>query len=194
MLLAERHESERLRQIIKELQRHRFGRKAESLPEEKMLLGLEESNRLRPVRKPAKTRQLRKAGRSAHASAVTIAEHYRRICRRSRSWSTSTPRPPPAARATCTRSAKTKASGWTWCGTVPRCHSTSQICLPSLRDGVLQAESPGPVDRGRTADGGNRRPASGVCRSSCVLEHTNERRCGSCGRDEGSPLGADDQA
>src|SRR5690242_11389916 len=32
MLLAERAESERLRQIIKELQRHRFGRRAESLP------------------------------------------------------------------------------------------------------------------------------------------------------------------
>src|SRR3974390_2670183 len=42
MLLAERCESERLRQIIKELQRHRFGRWAETLPEEQMLLGLEE--------------------------------------------------------------------------------------------------------------------------------------------------------
>jgi transposase len=42
MLLAERYESERLRQIIKELQRHRFGRRAESLPEEQMLLGLED--------------------------------------------------------------------------------------------------------------------------------------------------------
>ena len=42
MLLAERHDSERLRQIIKELQRHRFGRKAETLPEEQMLLGLED--------------------------------------------------------------------------------------------------------------------------------------------------------
>ena len=42
MLLAERYESERLRQIIKELQRHRFGRRAETLPEEQMLLGLEE--------------------------------------------------------------------------------------------------------------------------------------------------------
>ena len=42
MLLAERCESERLRQIIKELQRHRFGRRAEALPEEQMLLGLEE--------------------------------------------------------------------------------------------------------------------------------------------------------
>jgi transposase len=42
MLLAERCESERLRQIIKELQRHRFGRRAEALPEEQMLLGLED--------------------------------------------------------------------------------------------------------------------------------------------------------
>jgi hypothetical protein len=42
MLLAERCESERLRQIIKELQRHRFGRRAETLPEDQMLLGLEE--------------------------------------------------------------------------------------------------------------------------------------------------------
>jgi hypothetical protein len=31
---------ERLRQIIKELQRHRFGRRAETLPEDQMLLGL----------------------------------------------------------------------------------------------------------------------------------------------------------
>ena len=42
MLLAERHESEQLRQIIKEPQRYRFGRKAETLPEEQMLLGLED--------------------------------------------------------------------------------------------------------------------------------------------------------
>jgi transposase len=42
MLLAERIESDRLRQIIKELQRHRFGRRAEALPEEQMLLGLED--------------------------------------------------------------------------------------------------------------------------------------------------------
>jgi hypothetical protein len=42
MLLAERCEIERLRQIIKELQRHRFGRRAETLPEDQMLLGLED--------------------------------------------------------------------------------------------------------------------------------------------------------
>ena len=42
MLLAERVQNDRLRQIIKELQRHRFGRRAETLPEDQMLLGLEE--------------------------------------------------------------------------------------------------------------------------------------------------------
>src|SRR3954467_6033003 len=46
MLLAERAESERLRQIIKELQRHRFGRRAESLPEEQLQLGLEEDEQV----------------------------------------------------------------------------------------------------------------------------------------------------
>ncbi|MDA9421808.1 transposase [Bradyrhizobium sp. CCBAU 53380] len=48
MLLAERCESERLRQIIKELQRHRFGRRAETLPEDQMLLGLEEVEQVAP--------------------------------------------------------------------------------------------------------------------------------------------------
>src|ERR1700754_3059725 len=42
MLIAARTQNERLRQIIKELQRHRFGRRAETLPEDQMLLGLEE--------------------------------------------------------------------------------------------------------------------------------------------------------
>src|SRR5271165_2471768 len=42
MLIAERTQNERLRQIIKELQRHRFGRRAESLPEDQLLLALED--------------------------------------------------------------------------------------------------------------------------------------------------------
>ena len=42
MLLAERIHVERLEQIIKELQRHRFGRRAETLPEDQLLLGLED--------------------------------------------------------------------------------------------------------------------------------------------------------
>src|SRR3954471_18308813 len=43
MLLAERARVERLEQIIKAMQRHRFGRRAESLPEDQLLLGLEEA-------------------------------------------------------------------------------------------------------------------------------------------------------
>jgi len=46
MLLAERAESERLRQIIRELQRHRFGRRAESLPEEQLQFALEEADQI----------------------------------------------------------------------------------------------------------------------------------------------------
>src|ERR1700734_1366556 len=46
MLLAERAESERLRLIIRELQRHRFGRRAESLPEEQLQLALEEAEQI----------------------------------------------------------------------------------------------------------------------------------------------------
>src|SRR3954469_4529822 len=42
MLLAERARAERLEQIIKELQRYRFGRRAETLPEDQLLPGLEE--------------------------------------------------------------------------------------------------------------------------------------------------------
>jgi transposase len=42
MLLAERARAERLEQIIKELQRHRFGRRAETLPEDQLLLALED--------------------------------------------------------------------------------------------------------------------------------------------------------
>ena len=43
MLIAERQRGERLIQIIKDLQRHRFGRRAESLPEDQLLLALEDA-------------------------------------------------------------------------------------------------------------------------------------------------------
>jgi transposase len=42
MLLAERARADRLAQIIKEMQRHRFGRRAETLPIDQIELGLEE--------------------------------------------------------------------------------------------------------------------------------------------------------
>ncbi len=43
MLIAERMESERLRQIVREFQRHRFGRRAESLSEDQLQLALEDT-------------------------------------------------------------------------------------------------------------------------------------------------------
>jgi transposase len=46
MLLAERVRAARLEQIIKELQRYRFGRRAETLPEDQLLLGLEEAEQV----------------------------------------------------------------------------------------------------------------------------------------------------
>jgi hypothetical protein len=46
MLIAERASNERLRQIIKEMQRHRFGRRAETLSEDQMLLALEDVEQL----------------------------------------------------------------------------------------------------------------------------------------------------
>ena len=46
MLLAEPARAERLEQIIKAMQRHRFGRRAESLPEDQLLLGLEEAEQV----------------------------------------------------------------------------------------------------------------------------------------------------
>jgi transposase len=83
MLLAERVESERLRQIIKELQRHRFGRRAESLPEEQLQLGLEEAEQVEATEEAATEekapaeRQPRAARRRANRGALPA--HLTRI-------------------------------------------------------------------------------------------------------------------
>lgn len=61
MLLAERARNDRLVQIIKEMQRHRFGRRAETLPEDQMLLALEEVEQT-------------KAGAAAAVEATSAAE------------------------------------------------------------------------------------------------------------------------
>jgi transposase len=69
MLIAERVQNERLRQIIKELQRHRFGCRAETLPEDQMLLGLEEVEQVA-------------ADEDAGTEAVNPAERAKRSARR----------------------------------------------------------------------------------------------------------------
>jgi transposase len=69
MLLAERAESERLRQIIQEMQRHRFGRRAETLPIDQLQLALEE------------VEQVEAAGH-AETEAKVPAEHAARAAKR----------------------------------------------------------------------------------------------------------------
>jgi transposase len=75
MLIAERIESERLRQIIREFQRHRFGRRAESLPDDQLQLALED------------TEQEAASGQAASEQTNPPAAHCRRTCRASRWWS-----------------------------------------------------------------------------------------------------------
>src|SRR5258706_2212108 len=95
MLLAERAESERLRQMIKELQRHRFGRRAESLPEEQLQLGLEEAEQVEATEEAATEekapaeRHLRTVQRRANRGALpahlprieTVVDIDSTICR-----------------------------------------------------------------------------------------------------------------
>ncbi|RWP87411.1 MAG: IS66 family transposase [Mesorhizobium sp.] len=69
MVLARDVENARLLQIIKELQRHRFGRRAETLPEDQLLLGLEEAE------------QIEAAGDEEQAQ-TTLGERQARVAKR----------------------------------------------------------------------------------------------------------------
>ena len=69
MLMAGRARPARLEQIIKELQRHRFGRRAETLPEDQLLLSLEDVEQV-------------EASRDAATDASNTAERSNRAARR----------------------------------------------------------------------------------------------------------------
>ena len=114
MLLAERARTERLEQIIKELQRHRFGRRAETLPEDQLLLGLEEAEQTAASGEAeneaaaptewashAAKRRINRGSLPAHLPRIEVLS------------STSMTRAAPVARASCTGSARTGASGST---------------------------------------------------------------------------------
>src|SRR3954451_20427807 len=79
MLLEERAESERLRQIIKALQRHRFGRRAESLPDDQLLLGLAEAEQVEAAghAQAEEAAPTEKTARSAAEALLRIAALYR---------------------------------------------------------------------------------------------------------------------
>lgn len=117
LLLAERAahvaETERLKQIIKELQRHRFGRRAESLPIDQLELALEEvqqgeaedeaaAEAANPERRKAKAAKRR-------SNRGSLPAHLPRSSR----LSTSGTRLAHAAPARCTGSARTSPSGST---------------------------------------------------------------------------------
>lgn len=69
MVLSGEAENAQLRQIIKELQRHRFGRRAETLPEDQLLLALEEAG------------QTEAAG-TEEKEQISAAEHEKRVAKR----------------------------------------------------------------------------------------------------------------
>lgn len=83
MVLARDVENACLIQIIKELQRHRFGRRAETLPEDQLLLGSKRPNRSRP--QVTKSRQSATADRNTRALEglrQALERRAGRICER----------------------------------------------------------------------------------------------------------------
>ena len=81
MLAAERAENDRLRQIIRELQRHRFGRRAETLPVDQLLLGLEGAEQIEPMALPARKRLIRSSSPTGLGSVAPTVDRCPRICR-----------------------------------------------------------------------------------------------------------------
>ena len=131
MLLAERCENERLRQIIKELQRHRFGRRAETLPEDQMLLGLEDveqasgercaiADQSAPAERAARAekRRTNRGSLPAHLPRIEIVVDIDdKTC--------------PCCQGECTGSARTRASGWTSCRRSSGCSSPAARNTPA---------------------------------------------------------------
>lgn len=78
MLTPERAENERLRQIINELQRYRFARRAERLTVEQLLLGLEEAEQIKAKGLPARRLPILQNGPSGPRSVASILARCRR--------------------------------------------------------------------------------------------------------------------
>ena len=115
--------SERLAQIIKDMSRHRFGRRAEALPADQLLLGLEEAEQNEAeaaAKAEAKSPPMREeAKRKRRANRGALPSHLP---------STSRTRLARATAALCTalakRSAKSSASS-------PRSSACWSCCSPS---------------------------------------------------------------
>ena len=81
MLIAERVQNDRLRQIVKKLQRHRFGRRAETLPEEQLLLGLQETeqNEAADEAKVAESTPRTRAAEERRVNRGSLPTHLPRV-------------------------------------------------------------------------------------------------------------------
>ncbi|GEN00779.1 hypothetical protein MRA01_53180 [Methylobacterium radiotolerans] len=114
LLAEERAENERLRQIILAMQRHRFGRRAESLPEDQLLLGLEEAEQVEAAGFAAEESEPAKK-EARRVSGARIVGRCPPTCRGSSASSISTAPPVHAARVPCIGSARMYPSASTWC-------------------------------------------------------------------------------
>src|ERR671912_2837861 len=106
---AAQAEIEKLRLLIRRLQRGRFGRRSERLDPDQLQLGLED---LEQTAAAAEAAQEEVAARNSTPRASRVRRRNLgalRTCRGSRSWSTSRTRAAPAAAGRCTRSARTRA-------------------------------------------------------------------------------------
>ena len=160
MLIAEQIRSERLAQIIRELQRHRFGRRAETLSEDQLLLALEDleqRERRAQLRKPRQAFPL--SGRRRRASGARTVELCRRICRASRRLSTSRTRPALAVGASFTRLARTSARSSMSCRRTGAGRAPTQIRLPRMRGRRRPIAGPGAADRHERSQGTQENPA-----------------------------------
>ena len=174
MLIAERIRSERLVQIIKELQRHRFGRRAETLPADQLLLALEDVEQSEA--ETAARGRGEVAGR-ARGGDAQAARQPRRVAaasaaHRDRS-STSRARLARAVGANFTGSVKTSARSST---SFPPSSGCLVVRRPKYACRDLRGRggpSPGAsaADRGWPADRGDGRPRAGrqIRRSPAAL-------------------------
>ena len=121
LLLAERAaaatlagQNERLRAIVKELQRALFGRRSEKTTHpDQLQLALEDLEQAIAEGEAEAERADRRCKRRARGSVVSIAAPCPSTCRGTRSSSSPTTRPVPAVAVRCTGSARTPPSGST---------------------------------------------------------------------------------
>ena len=179
MLLAERARAERLEQIIKELQRHRFGRRAETLPEDQLLLGLEEVEQVEASSEAEI--DVANADRAIHPGCQASQEPgivagasaaHRDGGRHRRSGLPVLPERAAPDRRGCERAAGHRP------GPVPRDgRAPPEVCLPGLRERGAGAGA-GAADRGRAADRSDGRAGARlqICRSPAAVSASPDLR------------------